>query len=92
MNYKFLIACFIFVLLAGCKSEDPGLIREGDVVLVEVDGEPITKAMLEYLMTVRGVADKAMAVAQPMPEPAPVTRAQRPASSDPFAAMRHSPR
>lgn len=57
MNKKLLILLVISIVLSGCESDDPGLLREHDVVLVEVDGEPITKAMLEYLMTVRGVAE-----------------------------------
>jgi peptidyl-prolyl cis-trans isomerase C len=32
-------------------------LADDDVVLVEVEGEPVTKAMLEYLMTVRGVEE-----------------------------------
>lgn len=55
MHLKFLILISIVSLIIGCDRSDPGLVDDQDVVLVEVDGEPLTKSMLEYLMTVRGV-------------------------------------
>lgn len=58
MKHNLLIIGVISVaVLAGCQQQDSGLLREGDVVLVEVDGKPVTKAMLEFLMETRGVAE-----------------------------------
>lgn len=57
MRYKYLFLIAFFFILSGCDGRDAGLVTDDDVVLVEVDGEPVTKAMLEYLMTVRGVEE-----------------------------------
>lgn len=48
----------IFILLMGCerRATDP-LLDDSDVVLVEVNGEPVTLPMLEYLMEARGIAE-----------------------------------
>lgn len=57
MNYKVLIL-IVFVALFGCQApppEEPGLIEPDDVVLVLVDGEPITLPMLEFMMAARGI-------------------------------------
>lgn len=59
MKYKFLILLVFFSLLVGCdtNSGDP-LMSEEDVVLVEVDGRPVTLPMLEFLMEARGVTEQ----------------------------------
>jgi peptidyl-prolyl cis-trans isomerase C len=49
------------VLLAGCNAEpappsDP-LIAPDDVILVEVDGEPVSLPMLEFMMAQRGISE-----------------------------------
>jgi peptidyl-prolyl cis-trans isomerase C len=49
------------VLLAGC-SEEPAqkadsLVAPDDVILVEVDGEPISLPMLEFMMAQRGITE-----------------------------------
>jgi len=56
-----LLILIVFVLLVGCQSEppeEPGLIEPDDVVLVLVDGEPITLPMLEFMMSARGVGEE----------------------------------
>lgn len=47
------------MLLAACGQQDDPYdwVHEEDVVLVEVDGEPVTKAMLEVTMEARGVSE-----------------------------------
>lgn len=53
------------LLLAGCGADGAGnaadggrdLVRAEDTVLVEVDGEPVTLSMLEFLMEVRDVKE-----------------------------------
>lgn len=59
MRYKLLILLFLSGFLAGCNSNvaDP-LMSEEDVVLVEVDGRPVTLPMLEFLMEARGVTEQ----------------------------------
>lgn len=52
----------LLVVLGGCgnKASDSarGLVADDDVVLVEVDGAPVTLPMLEFLMEVRGVDEE----------------------------------
>lgn len=57
MNSKLLISVFFIVLISGCSDSGPGetLVSDDDVVLVEVDGQPVTLPMLEFLMEVRDV-------------------------------------
>lgn len=61
MKLKYLISCvFVLVIgLAGCQSEEEAAEGSGDedVVLVLVDGEPITLPMLERVMADRGVEE-----------------------------------
>lgn len=59
MNSKILISISFIFLLGGCDGSGPGevLVGEDDVVLVEVDGKPVTLPMLEFLMEVRGVEE-----------------------------------
>jgi peptidyl-prolyl cis-trans isomerase C len=60
MKFKVLILV-ISATLVGCHSappEEPGLIEPDDVVLVLVDGEPITLPMLEFMMSARGVDEE----------------------------------
>lgn len=58
MIRKILILLSFSVPLVGCQHEpDHPLVESGDVVLVEVEGEPVTLDMLEYLMEARGVAE-----------------------------------
>lgn len=48
--------CTIAILvLTACGSESGDWVHPDDVVLVEVGGEPVTKAMLEVVMETRGV-------------------------------------
>ena len=60
MNYKLLILLFLVsALVTGCN---PGAgseqwVTDEDVVLVEVDGEPISLPMLEFMMANRGVSE-----------------------------------
>ena len=57
MRFKLLILIALFVLLTACQSEPQGLIHDEDVILVEVDGQPVSLPMLEYMMRQRGVAE-----------------------------------
>lgn len=49
-------------LIAGCGHDDidpaSSLVADDDVVLVEVDGAPVTLPMLEFLMEVRGIDEE----------------------------------
>lgn len=55
MKYRLLII-IIFLLISGCdRPPAEPLVSDEDVVLVEVDGQPVTVPMLEHVMTVRGV-------------------------------------
>lgn len=57
MKLKFLVL-FVIILLLGCREQDErSLINEDDVILVLVDGRPITLPMLEFLMASRGVTE-----------------------------------
>ncbi|AKS42021.1 peptidylprolyl isomerase [Wenzhouxiangella marina] len=62
MKFKLLICISIFALVA-CQGESSEerpsnpLISEDDVLLVLVDGEPITLPMLEYTMEARGISE-----------------------------------
>lgn len=66
MSFKNLIfICFVFftlVMLGGCgnsgNERGRSLVTDEDVVLVEVDGAPVTLPMLEFLMEVRGVDEE----------------------------------
>jgi len=55
---RILLIFIAFLSLLGCQQDagDP-LVTEADVVLVEVNGEPVTLPMLEYLMEARGIAE-----------------------------------
>jgi len=55
-----LILFFFAVFVSGCgdSSPDHPLVYEDDVVLVDVDGQPVTLSMLEHLMEVRGVSEE----------------------------------
>lgn len=56
MNNKTLfLLIFVFLFLAGCQQQEGGLVSPEDVILVEVDGEPISLPMLEYMMVQRGI-------------------------------------
>lgn len=59
MKLKSLIAVFLMVPVLGCQdsSESRDLVTDEDVVLVEVDGRPVTVPMLEFLMDARGVEE-----------------------------------
>lgn len=59
MTYKILISIIITGVLVGCgdAGRDQHLIHEDDVVLLTVDGAPVSIPMLEFMMRVRGVAD-----------------------------------
>jgi len=59
--FIFFIA-FMLVMLGGCgnsgNERGRSLVSDEDVVLVEVDGAPVTLPMLEFLMEVRGVDEE----------------------------------
>lgn len=57
MRYRALILLFSSLFLAACQSEPQGLIHEDDVILVEVDGQPVSLPMLEYMMRQRGIGE-----------------------------------
>lgn len=61
MKFKQLIHISIlpaFLLaLGGCSQETEFAVDDEDVVLVEVDGTPVTLPMLEFLMEARGVSE-----------------------------------
>jgi peptidyl-prolyl cis-trans isomerase C len=61
MKYRLLIILVVFLAVACGESQQPdspaSLIDEEDVLLVLVDGEPITLTMLEFAMEMRGVAE-----------------------------------
>lgn len=55
---KIVILASFAVLIAGCGQQGGDQwVHENDVVLVEVGGEPVTKAMLEVTMEARGVSE-----------------------------------
>ena len=55
---KSVILASFAVLIAGCGQQGGDQwVHEDDVVLVEVGGEPVTKAMLEVTMEARGVSE-----------------------------------
>lgn len=59
MSRKHMIKIFFasasVLVLAACGGESDDWVHPDDVVLVEVGGEPVTKAMLEVVMETRGV-------------------------------------
>jgi len=57
MSFKSLITLALVSALVGCGESGDRLVAEQDVVLVEVDGKPVTLEMLEYLMEVRDVGE-----------------------------------
>ncbi len=63
MKPRFLLTtAVILIVLAGCNAPQSGpqqdpLVAPDDVVLVEVDGEPISLPMLEFMMSQRGVSE-----------------------------------
>ena len=61
MKYKYLFFIVIVLLsLTACQSSAPepeSAVGEDEVVLVLVDGEPITLPMLEYTMEARGISE-----------------------------------
>jgi len=64
MSRKLLIRMFLFSatisIIAGCGESEQAetLLQPDDVVLVEVDGEPVTLDMLEFLMEGQGVDEE----------------------------------
>lgn len=60
MNGNKLFLLVFIVSISGCQGDDEqrALVTPDDVVLVEVEGEPVTLPMLEYLMTARGVDEE----------------------------------
>lgn len=44
-------------LLSGCQSERDGLVQDDDIILVEVDGQPVSLPMLEFMMAQRGIGE-----------------------------------
>ncbi len=60
MNHKLLIVMILSpIFLVGCgeKQTQQPWVTEEDVVLVEVDGQPISLPMLEFMMANRGVSE-----------------------------------
>lgn len=57
MKYKQLIIVALASFLIACQSEPQGLIHDDDIILVEVDGEPVSLPMLEYMMRQRGISE-----------------------------------
>lgn len=55
MRYSILIFLILIMATACDQSAPERLVDDDDVVLVEVDGHPVTVPMLEHVMTVRGV-------------------------------------
>lgn len=56
MNRKyFLLLAFLFPFLVACQPETERLVSAEDVILVEVDGRPISLPMLEFMMVQRGI-------------------------------------
>lgn len=56
MIHKILFIIVFSMVLSGCdrSGERHALVSEEDVVLVEVDGHPVTLPMLEFMMRMRG--------------------------------------
>ncbi len=44
-------------LLSGCQSERDGLVQDDDIILVEIDGQPVSLPMLEFMMAQRGIGE-----------------------------------
>ncbi len=59
MRFNLLLSLFLIVTLVGCgDSHDRNpLIDDEDVILVLVDGQPITLPMLEFMMGSRGITE-----------------------------------
>ncbi|TVQ34016.1 MAG: hypothetical protein EA370_11235, partial [Wenzhouxiangella sp.] len=59
MRFSFPLSLFLVLTLAACGSDrqDQGLVDDDDVVLVLVDGQPVTLPMLEFMMSSRGVSE-----------------------------------
>ncbi|MBL36864.1 MAG: hypothetical protein CMP07_00485 [Xanthomonadales bacterium] len=59
---KISFMALMLALIAGCEHDDvdpaSSLVADDDVVLVEVDGAPVTLPMLEFLMEVRGIDEE----------------------------------
>ena len=62
MNSRILISAVFMSAISGCGKSDNdvsrALMTDDDVVLVEVDGAPVTLPMLEFLMEVRDVDEE----------------------------------
>lgn len=60
MSYKLLLLMLLILFLTACQSEQEqaGLIHADDVILVEVDGRPVSLPMLEYMMRQRGIGEE----------------------------------
>jgi peptidyl-prolyl cis-trans isomerase C len=58
MKFKIMIILVLFALV-GCQGQEPGsgLVDDDDVILVLVDGDPVTLPMLEYMMAQRNVSE-----------------------------------
>lgn len=58
MKNNLLILLILPLAIIGCQSEDPAMDHDDEVVLVLVDGEPVTLPMLELMMRSRGVDEQ----------------------------------
>ncbi|MFP4207471.1 MAG: peptidylprolyl isomerase [Wenzhouxiangella sp.] len=52
-----LVLGLMVLALAGCQTEGERLVDDQDVILVEVDGRPVSLPMLEFMMAQRGIAE-----------------------------------
>lgn len=57
MSYRLLIILAVLLLSACSSSTDAPSVPEGEVILIEVDGVPISLGMLERVMEARGVSE-----------------------------------
>ncbi len=57
MNHKLLFLLITLFLLPGCQPGPETSVEDDDVVLVLVDGEPVTLPMLERVMRAQGVGE-----------------------------------
>ncbi len=59
MKFKFPLALLLALFLVGCgdSRDEHTLVDDDDVILVLVDGQPVTLPMLEFMMASRGLSE-----------------------------------